>query len=313
MESILVPFYWFVSWVLIGWHNLLSLVGVPRDSGLNWALAIVGLVVVIRAVLMPLFVKQIKASRQMQLIQPQVRALQAKYKDDKELLNQELMKLYKDTNTNPFASCMPLLVQMPFFFALFRTLNGIATNVPHGAFSTHAQAFASAQDATLFGASLSQSFVTADNTAGKVLAMVFVLGMTASTFYTQKQLISKNMPKEALEGPFAQQQKVMLYVMPFMFLFSGFTFPLGVVLYWFTSNLWTAGQQFYVIRAMPAPGSEAERQRIERAARKGVVLETARLERSGAAPVVVDGTATVSPGVQRQQPKRTSRRDRRGR
>ena len=104
----------------------------PPTSGLSWALSIIGLTLVIRAALIPLFVKQIKSSRNMQLIQPKVKELQKKYGHDRERLAQETMKLYKDSGTNPFASCLPILLQMPIFFALFSILNNASKEVPKG-------------------------------------------------------------------------------------------------------------------------------------------------------------------------------------
>ncbi|MNW56087.1 putative inner membrane protein translocase component YidC [compost metagenome] len=124
-----------------------------------------------------------------------------------------------------------------------------------------------------------------------------IVAMCATTFFTQRQLTMKNMPKSALEGPMASTQKMMLYVFPFIFAVSGVNFPVGVLVYWTTTNLWSMGQQFYTIKRMPAPGSEAERLMLERkkrkAAAKGIVEE--------AAPVI------EQPRGQRQQPKRKDR------
>ncbi|MCW2852999.1 MAG: yidC, partial [Nocardioides sp.] len=110
---IMTPLYYVISAVMIGFHKLFSLLGLDPDGGLAWALSIIGLTLVIRIALIPLFVKQIKSSRNMQLIQPKVKELQKKYGHDRERLAQETMKLYKDTGTNPFASCLPILLQMP--------------------------------------------------------------------------------------------------------------------------------------------------------------------------------------------------------
>src|SRR6202008_3720447 len=129
---ILTPLYWVISAILVGWHWVFSLFLDP-DGGAAWVLSIVGLTVVIRAALIPLFVKQIKSSRNMQLIQPKVRELQKKYGHDRQKLAEETMKLYKDAGTNPFASCLPILLQMPIFFALFRLLDQAAkTGKAHG-------------------------------------------------------------------------------------------------------------------------------------------------------------------------------------
>src|SRR5919112_24810 len=122
----MVPLYYAVSFVLVGFHKGLSDLGMDPADGLTWVLSIIGLTLTIRAALIPLFVKQIKSSRNMQLIQPKVRELQKKYGHDREKLAQETMKLYKDAGTNPFASCLPLLVQMPIFLALFRILDQAA-------------------------------------------------------------------------------------------------------------------------------------------------------------------------------------------
>jgi YidC/Oxa1 family membrane protein insertase len=305
VDTLLSPLLYLVSWVMIGWHWVFAeLLGIPND-GVNWALSIIGLVVVIRILLIPLFVRQIKAQRNMQMLQPKVREIQQKYKGDRERLQQETMKLYKDTGTNPFASCLPILLQAPFLFALFRVLNGVATGVPRGAFRDHPALFESAQNAEIFGAPLSATFLDAPNVQTKIIAIVMVVLMTLTTFLTQRQIMRKNMPKEALEGPFAQQQKILLYVLPLVFAISGVYFPLGVVLYWLTSNLWTMGQQFYVIRRMPAPGTpaeEAHRRRMEAKAKK-------RGEAVPAGTVVEE--AQPPPPPVRQQPKRNTRAQRR--
>jgi len=141
-----------------------------------------------------------------------------------------------------------------------------------------------------------------------VTAAFLVVAMTATTFLTQRQLMSKNMPADALSGPYAQQQKMLLYVLPLVFAVGGIAFPIGVLLYWTTSNLWTMGQQFYVIRNNPAPGTPAFRAKQER--------DRAKAEKHGTAAVAVDDTA--APGVTtteerpaRQQPKKQSRQQRR--
>ena len=123
-----------VSWVLVQFHTLLSNFMDP-SSGWTWAFSIVGLVIVIRILLIPLFVKQIKAQRNLQIIQPQMKEIQKKYAGDKERQSKEMMKLYKETGTNPLASCLPILLQAPIFFALFSVLQGIAMLRPEGVFN----------------------------------------------------------------------------------------------------------------------------------------------------------------------------------
>ena len=234
-------------------------------------LAIVGLTITIRTLLIPLFVKQIKSSRNMQLLQPQIKALQQKYKHDRERLTQEQMKLWKETGTNPFASCLPLILQMPIFFALFRVIDQAARKGDNGGargFLTDANA-ESLQNAKLWGANIADTFMNTDMTRRAILTMTLVLVMCATQFLTQRQLMSKNMPADAMTGQYAQQQKLLLYVLPVVFAVGGVAFPLGVLFYWTTSNFWTMGQQFYVIRNNPAPGTPAFKAKQERDKKHG--------------------------------------------
>src|ERR687885_250051 len=224
-----------------------------------------------------LFVKQIRASRAMQLIQPQMKKIQEKYKGksdtaSRQAMQQETMALYRESGTNPFSSCLPILLQSPVFFALFRVLNGIPQHKTIG--PLNAELVAQADQAKLFGAPLSETFVHANNTATRVLTVVLIILMSVTTFTTQRQLMTKNMPASALDNPFARQQKLLMYILPLFFAISGVNFPIGVLIYWLTTNLWSMGQQFYVIRRMPAPGSEAEKALLARQARKRANLTT---------------------------------------
>jgi YidC/Oxa1 family membrane protein insertase len=304
---IMTPLYYAVSAIMVAWHWAFSAVGMNPDGGVTWALSIVGLTLVIRAALIPLFVKQIKSSRNMQLIQPRVKELQKKYGHDRERLAQETMALYKDTGTNPFASCLPILVQMPIFLALFRMLDQAAKHGKAHGFLTDdlAESFGQSE---LFGKiPIKLTFLNNDGNVGvMVLAAFLVVAMTATTFLTQRQLMSKNMPADALTGPYAQQQKMLLYVLPVVFAVGGIAFPIGVLLYWTTSNLWTMGQQFYVIRNNPAPGTPAFAAKQKRDAAKGL--------KHGAEPAASDPTVEQAPepprAAPRQQPKKQSRQQR---
>ncbi len=316
---ILNPLYYAVSGVMLAWHWLFSHIGLDPEGGSAWALSIIGLTLVIRACLIPLFVKQIKASRNMQLIQPKVKELQKKYGHDRERLAQETMKLYKDSGTNPFASCLPILLQMPIFFALFRLIDEAADGHGHG-FLSEAQAEDFGQ-AKIFGElPIARSFTDSGGQVGvQVVAALLVLAMTATTFLTQRQLMAKNMPKDALTGPYAQQQKMLLYVLPVVFAVGGIAFPIGVLLYWTTSNLWTMGQQFYVIRMNPAPGTEAARLKEERdkkkAAEKGLGGGDGSTDAASTTGTTTATTTEPAPGSdrrpqQRQQPKRQTKSQR---
>jgi YidC/Oxa1 family membrane protein insertase len=300
-----------VSALLVGWHWLFSMVLDP-NSGWAWALSIVGLTVTIRTLLIPLFVRQIRSSRNMQLLQPKMKELQKKYGHDREKLGQEMMKLYKETGTNPFSSCLPLLLQSPIFLALFRVLDYAANGKAHSAIM-EPYVF-SLQHAKIFGAEISQTFVKASGPGAanvKVVAIVLIILMTTTMFITQLQLMRKNMPKEALTGQAAQMQKIMLYVFPIFFLIGGFNFPIGVLIYWFVSNVWTMGQQFYVIRRNPAPGTPAydamEARKREHNLRHGRPADQGLKGEEGTTE-----TVTEQRPAQRQQPKRQSRSDRKG-
>ncbi|MRK00001.1 membrane protein insertase YidC [Aeromicrobium sp. S22] len=268
--AIMTPLYYAVSGILLVWHKIFETLGMSGDSGWTWVLSIIGLTITIRTLLIPLFVKQIKSSRNMQLLQPQIKALQQKYKHDRERLTQEQMKLWKETGTNPFASCLPLILQMPIFFALFRVIDQAARNGAEGArgFMT-AENAEQLQGAKLLGAQIADTFLKSDAIETKILTMSLVLIMCATQFTTQRQLMSKNMPADAMTGQYAQQQKMLLYILPVVFAVGGVAFPLGVLFYWTTSNFWTMGQQFYVIRNNPAPGTPAFKAKQERDRKRG--------------------------------------------
>jgi YidC/Oxa1 family membrane protein insertase len=300
--AIMKPLYYLTTGILIVFHKLFNgVLGIP--PGEAWALSIIGLTICIRTLLIPLFVKQIKNSRNMQLLQPKVKELQKKYGHDRERLTQETMKLYKETGTNPLASCLPLLLQMPIFLALFRTLNK-ATHSEVVGFFTPAQV-ESLRDGTIFGlAKISDSFTKADSWHTQALTAALVVLMTITTFTTQRQLMRKNMPESALSGQYAQQQKILLYVLPVVFAVGGIAFPVGVLLYWSTSNLWTMGQQFYVIRNNPTPGTPAAEAKRQRDLKKHQGPEE-----GGATAVTPPPEPPKQPP--RQQPKKKTRDQRR--
>jgi YidC/Oxa1 family membrane protein insertase len=302
MGFILNPLYNIVSGIMIAFHKVLSPI-FGFDSGVTWALSIMGLVILIRTILIPLFVKQIKSQRAMTALQPQMKAIQAKYKDDRQKQSEEMMKLYKDHKTNPLASCFPILAQAPVMFALFTVLNGIAKDKPHGFMK--GEYLTSAAQAKFFGSPISETFLGSDKITVKIVTVVLILLMSATTFTTQKQLMTKGMPKmDASNNMMLQQQKIMLYLFPLIFAISGVNFPVGVLIYWSTTNLWTWGQQFYVIKRNPTPGSpayeELQRKRAHKAKLDGKEIA------SESAPEV------EAPKVegQRQQPKRAKKKKR---
>ena len=268
MSSILKPLYIAVSWVIVSIHTLVSPI-FGADSGLSWAISIIGLVILIRILLIPLFVKQIKSQRALTALQPHLKEIQKKHKDDRQKQSEEMMKLYKEHKTNPLASCFPILAQAPIFFALFTVLNGIGKNPPvaHGVL-TQADVV-NAAHATIFGAPISATFLGSTSGSVKLVTIILIAFMSATTFTTQRQLMVKGMPKmDSSNNMMLQQQKIMLYAFPVIFAISGVNFPIGVLIYWSTTNLWTWGQQFYVIKRNPTPGSPAYIELQEKKARK---------------------------------------------
>ncbi|MEV7071753.1 membrane protein insertase YidC [Streptomyces sp. NPDC093990] len=258
-----------VSWVIVQFHKVYGAIFGP-DTGWAWGLSIVSLVILIRICLIPLFVKQIKATRAMQTLQPEMKKIQERYKNDKQRQSEEMMKLYKETGTNPLSSCLPILAQSPFFFALYHVLNGIATGDTIGVINE--SLLASARKAHIVGAPLAAKFTDGSSkvealgaslTDVRVVTAVMIVLMSASQFYTQRQLMTKNVDT-TVKTPFMQQQKMLMYVFPVMFAVFGINFPVGVLVYWLTTNVWTMGQQMYVIRNNPTPGSKAQAAYLER-------------------------------------------------
>ena len=294
MPDILWPIKWVIELILVAFHTLFTSVGLNPDAGITWVLSIVGLTIVVRAALIPIFVKQIKSQRNMLLAQPEILKLQKKYKgkndrESREKFAQEQMALYKRTGSNPLSSCLPLLIQMPIFSGLFFVLNDAqhseTRNLP-GVGLLNLDLSKSFAGSDLFGAPLSATFLSSDLLEVKILAAVMIILMTASQFITQQQIIAKNQNPDVQNSQYMQTQKILLYVFPLIFAVSGISFPLGVMFYWLASNFWTMGQQFIVIRNMPTPGSLAYKQREARLAKRGKLTKSVEAEAEApAAPV----------------------------
>ncbi|MFD6277677.1 membrane protein insertase YidC [Streptomyces sp. NPDC060209] len=258
-----------VSWVIVQFHKLYgALFG--DDTGWAWGLSIVSLVVLIRICLIPLFVKQIKSTRNMQVLQPKMKAIQERYKNDKQRQSEEMMKLYKETGTNPLSSCLPILAQSPFFFALYHVLSAIASGKTIGVIDQ--PLLDSARQAHIFGAPLAAKFMDSEEkvsalgaslTDVRVVTAIMIVMMSASQFFTQRQLMTKNVDL-TVKTPYMQQQKMLMYIFPLIFAVMGINFPVGVLVYWLTTNVWTMGQQMYVINQNPTPGSKAQDQYLNR-------------------------------------------------
>jgi len=243
-----------VAWVLLHIHSGLSLIFLP-NSGPAWALSIVVLVVAMRFLMVPLFVKQIHSTRKMQTIQPQMQALRKKYKNDKQRLNQEMTKLMQESGANPLGGCLPLLVQAPIFFGLFHVLRAISEGTPKYGISQ--QVMDSAKQASIFGAPISAHFsLDANPLTTNIVIVIACLISSATTFLTVRQ----STQRAAVASPnntMAKQQKMMMYVVPFFGLF-GLSLPIGVLVYWVTTNSWTLGQSHFIYRRIPATEPAAD-------------------------------------------------------
>jgi YidC/Oxa1 family membrane protein insertase len=245
-----------VATVLRGIHAVLSQFLIP-GSGPAWGLSIVLLTICVRLLLFPLFVKQIKSQRRMQELAPKIKELQARHKGDRETLNVELMKLYKDNNANPISGCLPLILQLPVFFALFSVINEFRPG--KGAkFGLTAEQLSEGGRAKVFGAPIAAAFNSGPDLLAKldgsqsttrIVAAVMIVLMGATTFWTQRQMMAR--AGAAVDKQQQQIQKFMLYVLPLSFAVFGINFPIGVLLYWLTTNVWSMGQQAWVIKRMP--------------------------------------------------------------
>jgi YidC/Oxa1 family membrane protein insertase len=248
-------FYEAVAWVLMRIHAGLS-VPFGASSGWAWGLSIVLLVVVMRLIMVPLFVKQMHAQRKMAALAPQVSALRKKYKNDKQTMNQEVMKLYQENGANPLAGCLPLVIQLPVFFALFNVLRAIAEDKT--VYGLTPAVVASAQKAHIFTATIADRIVTTPlppyhlapgPVSAKIVIGITVLISSTTTFLTVRQSVKRGIGQVGQDpnNPMANSQKYMMYIAP-LFALSGLYWQYGLVLYWVTTNVWTLGQQYILFR-----------------------------------------------------------------
>lgn len=307
-----------VAFVLKEIHAGLSHV-FPAESGWAWGLSIVFLTISVRLLLFPLFVKQIKSQRRMQELSPKIKELQGKHKGDRETLNTELMKLYKDHGANPISGCLPLILQLPVFFALFTVMNEFRPG-KEAKFGLSSELIAQGARAKVFGAPISAAFTSGEKLLGqldgnattvKIVATLMIVTMGATTFLTQKQMMARSGP--AADKQQQQIQKVMLYVLPLSFAVFGFNFPIGVLLYWLTTNVWSMGQQHYVIRRMPpvVPGSGGKAGPLPKGGKDGETKEGKDKNPSTPTSLVKDGPSTTTAAGAAARPPANRPRDKR--
>jgi YidC/Oxa1 family membrane protein insertase len=264
--SLMGGVYWLISQVMLFWHAVWDKVlphGAVLGTNLQWVLAIVFLVVTLRVVLFPVFVKQIKSQRAMQAIQPRMKELQEKHKGDREGLQKEVMELYKTEKVNPLMGCLPMFLQIPVFIGLLHVLRHLSPTMPAAKQTLYGWTPGQFKDAVLarlldapivakFSSSAKDVLaMNASSTTVKIVAAVLVLMMITTTYLTQRQMIMKTGWNEDPQQRMIQ--KFMLYGVPFFTLTSGWYFPIGVIIYWVTNNFITLGQQYWVLHKYPPP------------------------------------------------------------
>jgi YidC/Oxa1 family membrane protein insertase len=288
------PIYEAVAWVLKGIYNGLSPV-FGATSGWTWALSIVILVVLMRLIMVPLFIKQMHTTRAMSALAPQMQALRKKYKNDKQTMQQETMKLYQQAGVNPLMGCLPVVLQLPMFFALFSVLRAIAEWVPGQPpkYGLTEQMVESARSAKILGVTISDKFLFSHGVPlhAKAVILLFVLVSMTTTYLTVRQSMKRGMmPAATPDNPMGQSQKYMMYIMPF-FALSGLYWPFGLVLYWVTTNLWTLGQQWVLFRRYPQPAAAGAGATVP-----GTVIAPSATGRNSAKPPKTPPSGQASPG-----------------
>jgi YidC/Oxa1 family membrane protein insertase len=257
-----------VSWVMLRWHDLFDAIGLGKNW--SWALSVVFLVITARLLLFRLFVKQVHYQRNMQKMQPKIQKLREKYKNDRAELNRQMMKLQQEEGFNPLSGCLPMFLQIPVFLGLYHVLRHLSNSNALCQSGSHAPILSlytfsradtcQASTAKIFDAPLAASFhdsskiitgLGGDPTSTRVVLVVLLIISAVATLVTQ--LMVRASATTTPEGTAATVQRLMMWVIPIGVLASGllFNFPLGVLLYWFTSNLWTLAQQGYIIRYHP--------------------------------------------------------------
>src|ERR1700734_3344382 len=246
-------------------HAVLS-VPFGASSGVTWGLSIILLVVLMRLIMVPLFIKQRNSMWKMQSHMPQLQEIRKKYKSDKTRLNEETMKFYKENGINSLGGCLPLVAQLPVFWSLFNVLKAISDWTP-GHVPQYGLSIAtvkSAQTAHVFGVLLSDKFLWATTGESWTVRAVILLSVAISattTFLTMRQSAKRGMMNQQMPDPdqpgaaMAQSMsKNMMYIAPF-FALTGLYWQYGLVIYWVTTNVWTLGQQHILFRNLPIVGS----------------------------------------------------------
>ncbi|MEV6150288.1 membrane protein insertase YidC [Nonomuraea sp. NPDC052129] len=297
-----------IIWIHQGYSTFLN-----PDSGLTWALTIITLTVFMRVLIFPLFLKQMRSSRKMQELAPKVAELRKRYKNDKQRMNQEVMAVYQGAGANPLGGCLPVVAQFPIFISMFTVLRAMADGRP--VYGMTQQLVDSARSAHIFGAPLPANFwmsqaqvesFGATVVTTKIVLGVFVAISSLTTFLTVRQSVTRSMAQMP-DNPMAQQQKILMYISP-LFAFFSLNFPLGLIMYWVTTNLWTLGQQHWFYSRHPMPQFDAKGNMVPVEPKTGLLSKL----RKGATPEEEVPSAPPEPKIIRQQPSRQPRSKRTG-
>ncbi len=298
------------------------LVFIHEHLGFSWGLAIVGLTVVVRAVMLPLTVSQFRSMQRMQALAPQIKALQEKYKDDKQRQQQEMMNFYRDNKVNPFASCLPLVLQLPVFISLFYMLRAdLKLNICGQGLRQHFHVLTNAA-ITAHHASELQT-ITCNQVAPGSAKFLFIPDITAKAtgivlivllaLYIGSQLASTLMMSATAD----KTQRRMMLALPLVFVLFIFRFPAGLLVYWITTNTWTMGQQYFVRRGAGPPPVAVGRQLAGKDSSGGGGSSNGKASGSSGgklagepalAGVGTPGTAAAPPPSPRKKKKRSGRR-----
>lgn len=300
------PLYTAVSWVLLRWYWVFTKLGMDPNGGLTWALSIVMLVVTARILLFRLFIKQVHYQRRMQELQPKLQALREKYKNDRGEMQRQMAAFQQAEGFNPLSGCLPMFLQIPIFIALFHVLRRLKPGADALYGWTQAQTD-SVVDARLFGVPMVASFHNSADfiqqlggnvTATRVSLLVLTAISALATHMTQR--LSMARATTVPTGQALMIQKLMLYIIPIFTFGSGFFFPFGVLLYWFTSNNWTMLQQLYINRVHPNAPAAA----VAPVGEKGKALapkpgaRPTRPAKAGASATAAAGASDVAPGTE---------------
>ncbi|MGQ4597848.1 membrane protein insertase YidC [Nocardia sp. R6R-6] len=308
--------YYPVSWILWFWHRVFGF-AFGADNGLTWALAVVFLVFTLRLVLYKPFVKQVRTTKQMQELQPQIKELQKKYKNDRQKMAVEMQKLQKENGFNPLMGCLPVLAQVPVFLGLFHVLRSFNrtghafgqlgmtpeqnANTANYVFSaTDVQSFLSAR---IFGAPISAFITTPINElqafadyggvpsrlsiALVAIPLMVIAGL--ATHFNARASVARQTPEAAANPQAAMMNKLALWVFPLGVLVGGPFLPIAILLYWVSNNIWTYGQQHLVFGRMAKEDEAKKQAKLEQRAQNA--------PKPGAKPVDVKKKPTPSAGA----------------